>query len=327
MLYADQMGDPGVPVPLLTDTRGPCRLCRKLAVLRESHVIPRFVTDWMKRTGTPYLRYVVDPNRRRQDGRKVRLLCDDCEQRFSRVEGWFNLNFFKPYVDERKLKFQYGPELYRFLLSILWRVAATTDADPRFSAQLEQTCSEWQAALLEERAPRFCDGIFLFLTDIGTLDGEVPVVNFNRYMARAVDATIANNQNDAFVYAKLARFIVVGEITPIQDEWLENARVSPTGGTYRTDGVVMRNPISEFLMNRAAEAHQRYERGLSDRERERIDATTRKHGPRLRNSDLAAAIHADHIAHVDPSPMISRMGRNERCPCGSGKKFKRCHGA
>ena len=22
-----------------------------------------------------------------------------------------------------------------------------------------------------------------------------------------------------------------------------------------------------------------------------------------------------------------KVGRNERCPCGSGKKYKRCHGA
>jgi preprotein translocase subunit SecA len=25
--------------------------------------------------------------------------------------------------------------------------------------------------------------------------------------------------------------------------------------------------------------------------------------------------------------MAQRVGRNEPCPCGSGKKFKHCHGA
>ncbi|MCY4580857.1 MAG: SEC-C metal-binding domain-containing protein [Chloroflexi bacterium] len=24
---------------------------------------------------------------------------------------------------------------------------------------------------------------------------------------------------------------------------------------------------------------------------------------------------------------IQKVGRNSRCPCGSGKKYKRCHGA
>ena len=25
--------------------------------------------------------------------------------------------------------------------------------------------------------------------------------------------------------------------------------------------------------------------------------------------------------------IISKIGRNEKCPCGSGKKYKQCHGA
>jgi hypothetical protein len=28
-----------------------------------------------------------------------------------------------------------------------------------------------------------------------------------------------------------------------------------------------------------------------------------------------------------PEPARSKTGRNERCPCGSGKKYKKCHGA
>ncbi|MGE0682771.1 MAG: SEC-C metal-binding domain-containing protein [Candidatus Binatia bacterium] len=35
---------------------------------------------------------------------------------------------------------------------------------------------------------------------------------------------------------------------------------------------------------------------------------------------------------VQPKPQQNRrdapkVGRNELCPCGSGKKFKKCHGA
>ena len=33
------------------------------------------------------------------------------------------------------------------------------------------------------------------------------------------------------------------------------------------------------------------------------------------------------IEHLTPIVRDSRkIGRNEPCPCGSGKKFKRCHG-
>jgi preprotein translocase subunit SecA len=28
-----------------------------------------------------------------------------------------------------------------------------------------------------------------------------------------------------------------------------------------------------------------------------------------------------------PIPESERLGRNDPCPCGSGKKYKKCHGA
>jgi preprotein translocase subunit SecA len=35
-------------------------------------------------------------------------------------------------------------------------------------------------------------------------------------------------------------------------------------------------------------------------------------------------------SHVEGNPAASgdfaRVGRNDPCPCGSGRKFKRCHG-
>ncbi|MGC9999550.1 MAG: SEC-C metal-binding domain-containing protein [Bryobacteraceae bacterium] len=36
----------------------------------------------------------------------------------------------------------------------------------------------------------------------------------------------------------------------------------------------------------------------------------------------------DHDHASQPAPAASlQAGRNEPCPCGSGKKFKKCHGA
>lgn len=29
---------------------------------------------------------------------------------------------------------------------------------------------------------------------------------------------------------------------------------------------------------------------------------------------------------VQPAPPVPEVGRNERCPCGSGRKYKQCHG-
>jgi uncharacterized protein YecA (UPF0149 family) len=32
-------------------------------------------------------------------------------------------------------------------------------------------------------------------------------------------------------------------------------------------------------------------------------------------------------AEPEPPPPAAKVGRNDPCPCGSGKKYKKCHGA
>jgi preprotein translocase subunit SecA len=41
---------------------------------------------------------------------------------------------------------------------------------------------------------------------------------------------------------------------------------------------------------------------------------------------IASEIIAEAVDPNDPSTW-GKVGRNEPCPCGSGKKFKHCHGA
>jgi uncharacterized protein YecA (UPF0149 family) len=33
------------------------------------------------------------------------------------------------------------------------------------------------------------------------------------------------------------------------------------------------------------------------------------------------------FSHDRTAPSRGKIGRNEPCPCGSGKKYKKCHGA
>ncbi|AWM32316.1 SEC-C metal-binding domain-containing protein [Hymenobacter nivis] len=32
------------------------------------------------------------------------------------------------------------------------------------------------------------------------------------------------------------------------------------------------------------------------------------------------------MARPQPQPVQAKIGRNDPCPCGSGKKYKKCHG-
>lgn len=41
-------------------------------------------------------------------------------------------------------------------------------------------------------------------------------------------------------------------------------------------------------------------------------------------------VHGPHCNHAPQEPVrnpLKEVGRNDPCPCGSGKKFKKCHAA
>ena len=78
-----------------------CALCHNVKELKDSHIIPAFVYRWIKETSaTGYLRFSENINRRYQDGRKIKLLCLDCEERFNKYETSFSNNIFYPYANK-----------------------------------------------------------------------------------------------------------------------------------------------------------------------------------------------------------------------------------
>ena len=102
---------------------GTCALCKIDRPLKESHIIPKFVFDRIKpNSPTGYLRGgFLDVNRRMQDGDRVKMLCNDCEQRFSQTERNFADKVFKPYHESGITSFAYGPWLSYFINSVNWR--------------------------------------------------------------------------------------------------------------------------------------------------------------------------------------------------------------
>ena len=61
-------------------------------------------------------------------------------------------------------------------------------------------------------------------------------------------------------------------------------------------------------------------------ERQRVldarERTLEERGRRLRESERRVWSAAPSL----PPPGAAKVGRNDRCPCGSGLKYKRCHG-
>ena len=65
---------------------------------------------------------------------------------------------------------------------------------------------------------------------------------------------------------------------------------------------------------------------------EMLDAPLKLHERIEIISELPGILHLMHLRHMDelnPQPVrrdVNEVGRNDLCPCGSGKKFKKCHG-
>lgn len=312
----------------------PCELCRRSLPLRESHLVPDFVIRWMKQ-GSGYLRRPAEPNKREQDGPKLEMLCEDCEQKFAVYEKWFAETVFHPYIRNSSIDLPYDNKLYYVLSSILWRCGVAshtgrttphTQWSRRHSEAVTKHLERWRVFLNGEGsiAP---PSVHCLLTDIGTQDSVQPVVNFNRYLAHNLDLTVADDGETALIYSKFARFVLFSPVTPMDESLFEGTRIFPDGGDLRTPQAIRDGNFGQFMVVRAKISHELFQKRISARQRQIIDATVRANPERLLNSDIGALLAADYSATIKPIlSRPNRYGRNKSCPCGSGKKYKRCHG-
>jgi hypothetical protein len=91
--------------------------------------------------------------------------------------------------------------------------------------------------------------------------------------------------------------------------WLIAYELGTVAGSTTGGGVVFAGELQRRLAVRAEDLDVREQR-LDDRERS-LRASERQQ--RARASPFALSVHV-------------KVGRNEPCPCGSGFKYKRCHG-
>ena len=65
-----------------------------------------------------------------------------------------------------------------------------------------------------------------------------------------------------------------------------------------------------------------------------MSSTEHVHGPDCQHDHAPTAtptphVHGPHCNHAQHEPVrnpLKEIGRNDPCPCGSQKKYKKCHG-
>lgn len=310
--------------------KGNCRLYGTEGELRSSHLMPKFVIDYLKQTGSKYLRNFSNPNQRLQDGLKRNYLSHEAEQVFSIKEKWFAENIFKPFMEKGEHNFHYDENLYYFLISVLWRGLLHQMENSAISNDttlniLEEVQLDWKSYLSgEKKAPQFSD-VNLFLTD-NIKSHNTGIMGLDFYFTRMIDLTIFSDDkgDHIYVYGKFLKFIFWSTIKDPRNIDNSIVQIKQSGGIINFPQNFQDSFFMEALIFRVKAISELPQ--PNDQQLQKITDEVLKNPKAFFNSEAGGSIMNDWRLDNSTNHKISIPGRNEPCPCGSGIKFKKCHG-
>lgn len=231
-------------------------LCGCSTNIKSSHIVPKFAIGWIKRTSpTGYLRRVVNPNVRVQDGAKLELLCKNCEILFSKLEKKFAEKIFIPYLEEYEQSFNCEDWLLPFAVSLAWRTIVVTKerwykANPKLVKYIREALNCWRNYLLNGGEPGGYEHHILFLDMIKGVEGFNVPEKFDYYILRGIDSTIAFSRSTVFAYTKLPGIIFWTGIHPQKLDGWGNTLILENGVVNLPQRVDDGN-FGKFLLDRA----------------------------------------------------------------------------
>jgi hypothetical protein len=221
------------------------------------------------------MRGAVDPNVRKQDLPKLRLLCEDCEEVFSGWETRFGKEVFYPYQDQGQVVFCYDTWLLSFAISLSWRVGTANRASlenykPELIPYLDAALESWRGFLLgnsPQSQPYEHHLLFLdFVTSVQ--DIELPD-GLDWYVLRSVDATLPASDAELAVYTKLPGMIFFSSVHPKRLVGWEKTMISSSGAISSSRQRVTHSRFGDFLLHRAGRVIGSFDK-LSDRQDRKI---------------------------------------------------------
>jgi hypothetical protein len=282
-----------------------CKLCENERTVKESHIIPKFVFRWLKKTGGAFIRKADNPNKRQEDGVKQYLLCNECEQLFSKLEDKFARDIFYPYSDKKIASFRYDNDLMKFSISVLYRILLfNINEDNSFNEShsdvLTQAFNEWKGFLNQKKKLNKFDKVHIFFTS-KTLNKDIlPTKRFLSYYSRGIDGTIVSSDKSCIVYAKMARVILIGEINDFDNSEMKDTLINLSGGVLNTKQMNLSYQIREFLIDRVKRINILYDK-VSDRQRNIAVDYSNDYMNRQIDSDVSKIIITENNMIIDDS--------------------------
>ena len=236
-----------------------CSLCLQERVLRESHIIPKFVGKWLKETGTGYLVNAKDGSKRVQDIIKLHLLCDNCEEKFSKLEKYFADKIFFPFHNDKIRTFDYNGNLESFVISLSWKALKIVAQDfkeenphSHLNSLVDEAELHWREFLNGDRqSVSQYENHLVFLDYVDDNKSAEMDPKFNWYTLRSVDCKIVTYDKRVFVYVKFPWMIFVTSIHPTTLEgW--NGTIIKENGKITCGQSVNDGGFGRFLKDRAS---------------------------------------------------------------------------
>jgi len=201
---------------------------------------------------------ILQPNLRKQDGDKTKMLCNDCEQRFSSAEKNFAEEVFEPYHEAGITSFAYGPWLSYFISSVNWRTLHLDNIGFHSKNKLPSNV----LSILDDAETILADFLLEKRPDIGDMENHVlpmfemtnadsPLNEPNFYIrVSALDYTFVDPDNNGFyICANLAGVLIFTVIRKGRKDVWENTLVQPDGGSIKQPPVRVSSPLMFDMVN------------------------------------------------------------------------------
>ena len=302
--------------------RDRCRLCGSDAEIQRSHILPAFVFRWIRESSaTGHIRLGEEPNRRVQDGWKKRWLCSSCENLIGAAERQFAQQVFKPVVEDRMDSVEYGPWLFKFCVSVSWRVLRLFQDSDQFDDYSRDDCElldhaaiTWRDYLLGHNAdvPQAFRQHLYIVRGVSSAKHEV-APNLNRYVLRHIAADVVRSGHQHIVYAKLPRIFIMGVLRDeCPNDW-RGTEVHADGGIISH---VQRVPDAfyDYVNEKAKRAGALLE-SISDRQKARMLADISSDPVRAGESDTLKALQWDIVLGLSARQKVPRVDAKWTC-CG-----------
>lgn len=278
-----------------------CPITKKEDYIRKSHIYPKFMWKYLKKTGGTVFRNAANPTKELQNGEVINLLGEQAELMFSKRELWFEKNIFTPYTTSPTInnRFSYNSELYYFAISLLWRVLFVNrnNVNQNIACIIEEVLEDWRSFLNEEiEVPRYFHNIYIMPLDSEKLGLPPNIFDIDFYLLRQFDANImtACFSKDIAVYCKLPRFCIWGQLQREDAEVNYGLKINPRRGVLKFKKFNIGSGIVKgYIINRiyeSADIAEDVSNKLSDKVQDTIVNRIKKSMEKKPNSELGGLL-------------------------------------